>query len=106
VAFPVWTPDGQVVVGWFTDSRFGVYTPDGSVALRRLTSGPRPRVPSDVSPDGRLLAFVEVFTPTRSDIWVVPLDGSRAPSLSFAIQATIYNRSSRRTADGSHTCQT
>jgi eukaryotic-like serine/threonine-protein kinase len=80
VAFPVWTPDGQqVVFNWFTQGRGGLYIgrPDGTV-LRQLTSGPRSRVPSDVSADG-LLAFLEVFTPTRTDIWVMPLDGSAPP---------------------------
>jgi len=82
VAFPVWTPDGQYVIfNWFTEGRGGVHMgrPDGSAALRQLTSGPRPRVPSDVSADGRFLAFVEAFTTTGTDIWVMPLDGSAPP---------------------------
>ena len=82
VAFPIWSPDGlYVAFNWFSDSRRGVHIGrrDGSTALRQLTSGPRPRVPGDISADGRFLAFVESFTPTRSDIWVMPLDGSASP---------------------------
>jgi Tol biopolymer transport system component len=80
-AFPVWTPDGQVVFGSSREGQAGIFMGrrDERVALRQLTSGPRPRVPSDVSPDGGMLAFVEAFTPTKSDIWVVPIDGSRPP---------------------------
>jgi Tol biopolymer transport system component len=80
VAFPVWTPDGQqVVFNWYSQGRGGIHIArlDGTSA-RHLTSGPRPRVPSDVSRDG-VLAFVEDFTPTRMDIWVMPLDGSTPP---------------------------
>lgn len=80
-AFPVWTPDGQrVVFNWFTNGRGGIHMgrADGSTAPQQLTSGPRPSVPSDVSPDG-VLAFVEDFTPTHMDIWVMPLDGSSSP---------------------------
>jgi eukaryotic-like serine/threonine-protein kinase len=82
VAFPVWTPDAQqVVFNWYSQGRGGIHIArlDGS-GVRQLTSGPRPRVPSDISRDG-LLAFVENFTPTRADIWVMPLDGSVPPKL-------------------------
>ena len=55
---------------------------DGSAVAFEVTGrGSRPRVPSDVSPDGRLLAFVEMNTPTKTDIWVTALDRSAAPTL-------------------------
>jgi Tol biopolymer transport system component len=82
VAFPVWTPDGQVAFNWFTNGSSGIHMgrPDGT-ALRQITAGPRPRIPSDVSSDGKWLAFLESFTPTVLDTWVMPVDGSAPPRL-------------------------
>ena len=51
---------------------------DGTVPPRALTTGVHPQFPLDISRDGQL-AFMESFGPTRSDIWVIPLDGSAPP---------------------------
>jgi len=84
---PVWSPDGRQI---FFESPREIgpgNTPD--VYVRSVADGtPEERllksragtasVPSDVTPDGRVLLYT-VLTGTTSEIWWVPLTGERTP---------------------------
>jgi serine/threonine protein kinase/Tol biopolymer transport system component len=78
---PVWSPDGKRL--FFASSRDGVQNlyqaasdRPGSEELL-LRSGAW-KVADDVSPDGRFLIY-ETSTPTRIDLWILPLSGDRTP---------------------------
>jgi eukaryotic-like serine/threonine-protein kinase len=71
---PVWTPDGKRIA--FESNREGPQNlfwqlADGSGGLERLTTSEYLNVPISWSPDGQLLAFVEVTPTTGYDIWVL-----------------------------------
>jgi Tol biopolymer transport system component len=51
---------------------------DGSGGLERLTSGAYIRSPMSFSPDGQLLAFIEIDPTTGYDIWVLRLSDRKA----------------------------
>jgi eukaryotic-like serine/threonine-protein kinase len=71
---PVWTPDGKRIA--FISNREGPRNifwqlADGSGGLERLTTSKYVHVPGSWSPDGQLLAFMEVNPTTGQDIWVL-----------------------------------
>jgi serine/threonine-protein kinase len=77
----VWTPDGKRIA--FNSSKEGPLSlfwqrADGSGGLERLTTSQYPHVPMSWSPDGQLLAFVEVNPTTGYDIWVLRLSDRKA----------------------------
>jgi serine/threonine protein kinase/Tol biopolymer transport system component len=79
---PTWTPDGKRIA--FTSNREGPQNifwqlADGSGGLERLTSGEYNNnyVPMSFSPDGQLLAFLEVNPTTGLDIWVLRLNDGK-----------------------------
>jgi eukaryotic-like serine/threonine-protein kinase len=79
---PLWTPDGKRIV--FTSTKAGprrlFWVPaDGSGPNEALSSGPSLPEPSSISPDGRVLAYVELDPTTRRDIWLLPLAEPRTP---------------------------
>ena len=51
---------------------------DGSGGLERLTTSEYLQAPSSWSPDGQLLAFIEINPTTGSDIWVLRLSDRKA----------------------------
>jgi Tol biopolymer transport system component len=61
---PIWTPDGEkIVFAWMkSSSPYNIYMipADGSGAMERLTNSPYEQNASSISPDGNLLAFVEL----------------------------------------------
>ena len=68
---PIWTPDGQRIT--FSSNRAGalnlfVVRADGSGAPERLTSSDHIQLPGSWSPDGAVLAFVELHPTTGRDI--------------------------------------
>ena len=86
----VWSQDGT----WLYLSR-GIPRPnlyrraaDGSDREDRLTSSPNAQIPSSVSTDGKLLAYIEFDPVNSADIWVLPLpeatpagnESARAPT--------------------------
>ena len=82
--FPVWTPDGRRIL--FSAGRGGranIYwkPADGSGEEERLTTSEYYQEPGSVSPDGRLLVFVEAANETGADLWLLPLEGERRPRL-------------------------
>ena len=80
--FPVWTADGQrVVFGLFgTGGSFDLYSlrADGGIA-DPLLEREHGQIPTSASRDGRLVAFNEEHPESRTDIHVLPLDGSADP---------------------------
>ena len=80
---PVWAPDGESIV--FSSDRDGVRSiyrkaSDGSGAAERLTESKRRQHPASISPDGRVVAFMEVAT-RGPDLWLLPEDGEAVPFL-------------------------
>jgi Tol biopolymer transport system component len=82
-SIPVWTPDGKRIA--FQSNMEGPTTTniywqkvDGSGGLERLTTSQYPVVPISWSPDGQLLAFVEVHPNTGWDIWVLQMTDRKA----------------------------
>ncbi len=74
---PHWTPDGKRIA---FGTRFGKIfwkLADGTGDREELSHGDYPRYPGSFSPDGRMLAFVEVHPSRRQDIWLMSLDGER-----------------------------
>jgi eukaryotic-like serine/threonine-protein kinase len=80
---PVWTPDGKRIA--FESNKQGPLNifwqmADGSGGLERLTTGEYIQVPMSWSPDGQLLAFIEVNPTTQRDIWVLRMGDPSAGS--------------------------
>lgn len=78
---PLWTPDGQRIIyaAGLPQSNLYWKPADGTGAEERLTTTAHAQIAASVSPDGRLLTFVE-FDPLRTaDIWTLTLDGTRRP---------------------------
>jgi len=79
----IWTPDGKRIA--FESNKEGPpnlfwQLADGSGGLERLNTSESIQVPMSWSPDGKLLAFMEVTSITGVDIWVLPMDDARAGS--------------------------
>jgi serine/threonine-protein kinase len=73
---PQWTPDGKRIT--FISNRTGPNNifwqlADGSGGIERLTTSEILNAPSSFSPDGQLLAYIEVTPTTGFDIWVLRL---------------------------------
>ncbi|MFY9530199.1 MAG: hypothetical protein WBC04_09470 [Candidatus Acidiferrales bacterium] len=69
-----WTPDGKRIA--FESNKEGPQNvfwqlADSSGGLERLTTSEYANVPMSWSPDGQLLAFMEVNPSTGLDIWVL-----------------------------------
>ncbi len=79
---PAWSPDGKRIV--FSSNRSGVASnvfwalSDGSGGAERLTMSEHVNFPNSFSPDGQLLAYVEVTPETGSDIWVLRMADRKA----------------------------
>jgi Tol biopolymer transport system component len=82
VGSAVWTPEGRIVyASGVSPSNLFWRSADGSGTEERLTTSDRKQMPSAVSPDGRLLAYVEQHPEGSSDIWVMPLGATGAARL-------------------------
>ena len=78
---PVWTPDGKRIV--FESNKDGppnLYwqLADSSGGTERLTNSEYINAPFSLSPDGQLLAFIELNSTTGFDIWVLRLSDRKA----------------------------
>ena len=82
-----WSPDGKYVA-WAASARS-----QGYKLMRKLASGSgqeevllesnKQILPTSWSPDGKFILYTEVDANTRGDIWVLPLEGDRNPSVFF-----------------------
>jgi hypothetical protein len=79
---PIWTPDGKRIA---FNSSFGgpVHVfwqlADGSGTAESLTAGEYQHIDGSWSPDGQVLAFVELNPVTGRDIWTLHVSGDRKP---------------------------
>jgi Tol biopolymer transport system component len=80
---PLWTPDGKRVI--YTSERplFDLYwrVADGSTPEEVLLTSDYDKSPNSISPDGKVLAYIENNADTGSDIWLLPLEGESEPKL-------------------------
>jgi serine/threonine protein kinase/Tol biopolymer transport system component len=87
--YPVWSPDGRrLIFASYRDRKYSLYqkASDGSGTEELLLAGVNMiRFPSDVSPDGKLLAFQEASASGWA-IWMLPLEGDRQPYLFHSSQ--------------------
>jgi serine/threonine-protein kinase len=84
-SLPMWTPDGQRLVYQSTKSGNSnlFWQPiHGKGPEEPLTpSSPGTQYPGSFTADGRLFLFSEILLKTRRDIFVLPVDGERPPSV-------------------------
>jgi serine/threonine-protein kinase len=81
-AYPVWTPDGRMLVFTLFEKGIGNLTwrvSDGTAMEERLLEGTKSRYPTSVSADGSRLLFREEGGPTGLDLAVVTLGSGKAP---------------------------
>ena len=87
--YPVWSPDGhRIIYASYRDGKYGLYqkAADGSGAEEPILEAVgRIRFPTDWSPDGKFLTYIEGAQGGWS-IWMLPLDGKRDPYLFHASQ--------------------
>jgi Tol biopolymer transport system component/DNA-binding winged helix-turn-helix (wHTH) protein len=79
----VWLPDGRGVI--FAAARAGpphLFYKDLETRTERelLPSKQRLQIPTDVSPNGQVVAFEQMSERGDADLWTVPVDGSRPPA--------------------------
>jgi eukaryotic-like serine/threonine-protein kinase len=95
--FPVWSAEGSsVIFGSIHEGETNLYLKSASGAgdqqlLLKSTGGEQSATSS--SPDGRFLLYTAENPQTKSDIWVLPLQGDRKPTPFLRTQ---FNESSGR----------
>jgi len=98
---PVWSPDGSRMI--FSSNRDGPYnlyqkSANGVKDEEVLSSSSEDKYSTSWSPDGRFLLYTVVNPKTKSDLWVLPLEGDRKP---IPFLSTEFNeRQARFSPDG------
>jgi dipeptidyl aminopeptidase/acylaminoacyl peptidase len=79
----IWTPDGKRLIFSVEEPVYHTYwkTVDTVDQAELLLDGPYDSIPQSVSPDGRFLVFQQGHPETGSDLWLLPLQGKREPSV-------------------------
>ena len=93
--YPAWTPDGKRIA--FQSNREGPLNTywqlaDGSGGLERLTTSDVTQTPNSWSPDGQLLAVLEVNPTTGRDIWVLRMGDPGTPGHARQAQPFLQTR--------------
>ena len=83
-SFPLWSPDGGRIV--FRSNRKGTYNlyvrpTNGASTEELLVESSQDKTPQDWSADGRFVFYLSLDPQTDYDLWVLPLDGDRKPSV-------------------------
>jgi len=97
----LWLPDGSGVV--FAAERGGpphLFFKDLQTGSERelLPSNQRLQIPTDISPDGRIVAFEQISERGDADLWTVPIRGEQPPST--VIASTFNERGLHFSPDG------
>jgi serine/threonine-protein kinase len=90
-AYPVWTPDGRMLVFTSFDKGTGNLTwrvSNGTAMQERLLEGSNSRYPTSITPDGTRLVFREEAGQTGLDLAVLTLDSDDPPK---PLVATEFN---------------
>ena len=82
--FPLWSPDGARMV--YRSVRMGpgdLYQrlTSGAAVEGRLVASDQTKTPTSWSADGRFLLYISIDPQTNGDLWVVPMEGDRTPSV-------------------------
>jgi dipeptidyl aminopeptidase/acylaminoacyl peptidase len=99
--FPIWSPDGSRIV--FSSNRKGPYDlfqkpAIGAGTEELLLATAQEKIPTDWSPDGRLLLYRSVDPETGYDIWALSLDGDGKPFP--VVQTNFDERDAQFSPDG------
>jgi Tol biopolymer transport system component len=90
--WPQWFPDGSgIVYGGVPNGTYDLYRKDiAGGAEQVLLTTPDSKFPSDLSVDGRFLAFWTASPKTDDDLWVLPL---KPPQMPYPIARTEFKES-------------
>jgi Tol biopolymer transport system component len=80
---PIWSPDGSHIVWWGREDPAGLYqkVTNGTGQDELLLKSDLSPVPTDWSADGRFIIYQQSGPKKKWDLWVLPLDGERKPSV-------------------------
>ncbi len=83
----IWSPDSKFVI-WndFNDGKFRILKKfaSGAGEAEVLLESPVRVYPTSWSPDGRFVLYSPIDNVSKRDIWLLPLDGDRRPTLFFS----------------------
>jgi Tol biopolymer transport system component len=101
---PVWSPDGSRIV-WASARDGGIanlYQKAASLAGEDtlLLKSDYFKSPTDWSRDGRFIIYTQIDPKTRSDVWVLPVNGSGEAKPSPVLQSGANETAARLSPDG------